>query len=114
MTPEQIEQGPRQCEPLYGSCALLSGHRGPHHGYPEDIEAIVAHRIAAMMPEATETVEYAIVDKDDVVQWGPHQDRAGWSLRGVVETFFPAGSHVACRAVTSYAPVVGEWEAVDE
>jgi hypothetical protein len=28
MTPEQIEQTPGQCEPLYGSCALLSGHRG--------------------------------------------------------------------------------------
>lgn len=30
------------CQPMYGSCALLPGHHSPHHGYPEDIRAILA------------------------------------------------------------------------
>jgi hypothetical protein len=34
------------CTPVYGSCALLSGHAGPHHGYPENIAAIVARAAA--------------------------------------------------------------------
>lgn len=35
------------CYPMWGSCALLKGHVGPHHGYPENIDAVVRHRLAS-------------------------------------------------------------------
>lgn len=33
------------CQPRHGSCALMSGHKGPHHGYPEDIAPIIAEGV---------------------------------------------------------------------
>lgn len=39
--PKTAEVDEAICTPMYGSCALLSGHVGPHHGYPENIAALL-------------------------------------------------------------------------
>ena len=48
------------CQPQYGSCALLSGHEGPHHGYPQNIltaaEQLLAQGSLSVDPATTVTL----------------------------------------------------------
>lgn len=51
-TPDAGDASEDTCTPVYGSCALLPGHVGPHHGYPENIEAIKAAAATRARAEA--------------------------------------------------------------
>ena len=48
------------CQPQYGSCALLFGHEGPHHGYPQNIltaaEQLLAQGSLSVDPATTVTL----------------------------------------------------------
>lgn len=41
-----------RCDPAYGSCALLAGHLGPHHGFPDNTKAIIRAALAALQSTA--------------------------------------------------------------
>lgn len=79
-------------------------------------QAHQAHRfavIAALMPQATETVEWTVVHGNGRVgYYGTDEVTARSVLREARRHGDNSG--ISRRTVTSHAPVVGEWEAVDE
>lgn len=65
----------KPCIPLYGSCALFEGHRGPHHGYPENIAAIRAEArreafgaVLKMIAEGDYPIEDDRASSDDIAE----------------------------------------------
>ncbi len=84
-TPQTDPAFVRWCKPVHGSCALLSDHKGPHHGYPDDIRR-AAKALRSATADARLTAVIAAIPADC---WVTQEDEA--SCADLIGSTFPQG-----------------------